>query len=843
MTHELILTSVEQGQGSKDRGFCPVAEDEKISPRIVQHLFALNNSQHLVTESSESPVAYSHLILPGGIEHVLSRMAYAGTNYQQKPNTIVHHIVLDDRELVAESPAWLLALPGFHLSEWNEPPSRFVRGRPIPTLTNPQPLTRRQQIARQYRWLDPQAMALTGALTGSVDTESEAYLAAVHSNDEQILLVAPPTTPCPAWRELTGDAGWAGVLAETVLTEQPVIIIYHSGQSILPLFVEAMALLPPRAAWRTTFCTLFTGLPDDIHCQWKGVIAGSEMAKTLVRDLHNLVLDLTVSMGEAPPGKYVEFARHGQEHMLPFDAEYYITAFADADTKSFDKEDEEETKQTTKQTITFSQTLSHKPTEVTNTFPPAIQLPKRQPGLFELFLRRSSRFQFYFLYSIMFALMLFLLVLAVSNSGIFEKLRSGNQPLRSGVVPVQEQPFALQNGDGVIHAHVSPLDEPENDGQGNNNDIDVFRNIPIEMFEKSREEQKEPLFQVLEDFVYPEFLAINFPNVQDDGQFDLPATKTFGELQPLQPFAAALELQFIPLFELPMTKIATRLVTDALPDLIWQVEAIDSATHFDTPMFLFQWTEAGLTMNWHPKGLSNQHLADTMLSSLGFLQLSVADEPEPAIEISLFAPVVVMPVSISDLGVHAEYLPFASGIWQEVFEELNRLGTLRLEVWAEPEGDWAQITPASSLRFNIEVETEQKAGKPTDGGVTVFENVVIPFSAAASLERVVLKAEEYEERLLAERATLDSKREHLTRERDLLSQRAFEGGGGAREERDRLDAEWRALNLQLQEINNILERLPAAYAEIGQNETWRFRYSVFLESSDGKRKLLILTTE
>jgi hypothetical protein len=300
MTHELILTSVAQGLDPTEHEFCPVAVDATISPQIIQQLFALSGSRKPVAKSDEEPrrqnsIAYSHLILPGGTEHVLSCITETEVSNQSPPDILAHHVVLDRREYTAEGPAWLLALPDFHFSEWNEPPVRFARGRSLPTLTNPPSLTRRQQIARQHRWLDPQKMALTGF----IDTKSDIHLATTRKNDEQIALAAPPVSPCPRWRELTNDPGWGGVLAETVFSEQPVVLIYDPEQNILPLYVEALSLLPPRSAWRVTFCTDYTRIPETMFCQWKGVFTGSDEAKRLARDLNNLVIDLTVPMAEA----------------------------------------------------------------------------------------------------------------------------------------------------------------------------------------------------------------------------------------------------------------------------------------------------------------------------------------------------------------------------------------------------------------------------------------------------------------------------------------------------------------------------------------------------------------
>jgi hypothetical protein len=848
MTHELILTSVARGLDPKDRGFCPVAADVGITPRVFEHLAALSGYRYLIDDSGDlsqrSPVTYSHLILPGGLEHVLSRVAGIEADYQGQPNALAHHIVLEVMECPAESPAWLMSLPGFHFSEWNESPVRFARGRPVPTLTNPPSLTRRQQIARQYRWLDPQKTTLTIA----VDLDTRVYLTTAKDNDEQITLAAPPTTPCPAWKELTGDPGWGGVLAETVFTGQSVVLIYDPTQNILPLFVETLALLPEFSAWRTTFSTYFTGLPAEIPCQWKGVIAGSEEAEQLASDPHCLVMNFTVPMGMAPEGKYVDFARHGFEHMLPLDMEEYVATIAavNAETKTHSDDPLERTERL--DTLSAPAPINM-PSHIPSPPPPKIQLPQKQAGSLDSFLRRSSRFQFYFLYSIMFALVLFLLVLAVDqagNFGIVQSLQNWNQQTVL-VPPEMQEPEQWQGQNGI------PELEAQAEADLGQIEQEIFAELeaPRKTFAEYRAEQREPLRQFLAIFDTPESLAINFPGVQDF-QIDLPEKRTFAALHPLHDYWAALEIRFIPLFDLPWMRVETSPVVEFLPDLVWRTSAIDIDTDLATPMFHFQLTELGLEMDWQPEGLNTQYLYDTILSSLGFLQLSVADMPETAIEIPLFVPLEIAPMKVSDLANLSEQeppeylieLPFASELWQAIFATMNPSLTLRLEVRAEPEGNWVQIEMLSDSEFQAEVLTTQQAGRPMESGETVFEYIGILFSAEASLEGVVWKGDEYAERLRSEQEDLRFLKEELERRIWQLQNRIFSEGRDATllEELEKHRAEVQTLNLRHGEIESILERLPAAYREISENASGYFYYSVFLESESTHRQLLILRT-
>ena len=84
-----------------------------------------------------------------------------------------------------------------------------------------------------------------------------------------------------AWHDLTGDAGWAGVLAESFLADprRPVFLVFRPGIDLLPLFVEAIALLPAARRWDVEFSTYLTNLPPGISCTWRGVLEGSPQAK------------------------------------------------------------------------------------------------------------------------------------------------------------------------------------------------------------------------------------------------------------------------------------------------------------------------------------------------------------------------------------------------------------------------------------------------------------------------------------------------------------------------------------------------------------------------------------
>ncbi|MDR3182398.1 MAG: hypothetical protein LBT89_05655 [Planctomycetaceae bacterium] len=419
MTHELILTSVPQGWEPEDTGFCPVAADQSLPPPLAVRLKQLSSYRHISTGSPPervNPVCYSHVILTGDLSaavspvtvHVLSRIGDAGTDYRNKPNILAHHIAVAPHEINPEGPAWTLSLPGFHLTEWESPQAhrvcqRFPVGRPVPKLTVPPSLTHRQQIARERRWCDPQKMMLTG---NADYVTSEQYQLFVQKNDEQIALAAPPITPCPGWQALTGDAGWGGVLADTLLTGQRAVVVFRNGQNLLPLFLEALAMLPQTALWRGTFSTYYTGLPDDVLCQWLGCAAESPEAEKLTKDSAALVIDLTKEIGQAPPGTYVEFARQGVDYLLPDKetADTFFQSLIDSETKDYGEGESPNIKP------------ALPPFAVVPSVPPEQTRKKPFSALPGRWFNLRSQGQFYFLYSLMMLLILLLVFLLLDET-------------------------------------------------------------------------------------------------------------------------------------------------------------------------------------------------------------------------------------------------------------------------------------------------------------------------------------------------------------------------------------------------------------------------------------------
>lgn len=263
MSAELIYTSAPRGLRAGSQGLCIVAMTRSLPSSLTEKLESLSAYRPLVptpgAASDRNPILHAHyrLKVGGKTYHVLSRVCTAGLDYSQRTNQLAHHVVLEGRELSRGGPAWLILQDGFMKTTWD---------------------------------------GEVGYLPERVAPRGE-----------------EPLAPCEAWQSATGDAGWAGVLAEAYLKDpsKPAYLIFEPDQDPLPLIAEALALLPVENRWNVTFSTYFTALNSDVSCVWRCVARSSPEARTATRQTDALIIILDGNMPPAAGGALVECARTG----------------------------------------------------------------------------------------------------------------------------------------------------------------------------------------------------------------------------------------------------------------------------------------------------------------------------------------------------------------------------------------------------------------------------------------------------------------------------------------------------------------------------------------------------
>jgi hypothetical protein len=261
--HELVYTSAPKGLKPGSQGFCTVACSVGMPPNLMMRLEALSGYRHLFPAGQPSngvnPVVRSHLVVRvGGMDwHVLSRIADAGIDYTQRSNKIAHHIVFEASELSPSGPAALLACESRFFCTWEGEPKLIMK----PTAF-------------------PQIKSQPGI--------------------------------CKSWERMTGDAGWGGVLAETVRENRLVNLVVTPEMDAMALFEEAAALLPPDLRRQTTLTTYYTRFPSGVSCRWRCIIAGSPEMSQIGLTPDAMVIDLTQPLRTPVPSPLVKAARSGK---------------------------------------------------------------------------------------------------------------------------------------------------------------------------------------------------------------------------------------------------------------------------------------------------------------------------------------------------------------------------------------------------------------------------------------------------------------------------------------------------------------------------------------------------
>ena len=264
MSHEILYTSARKLLKAGMSGYGTVISTRGISSHLAEKLEGLSGYRWAYEPGTPNahlnPVCYSHvqIAVAGQKYQVLSRVSDYGADYSGRTNKIAHHVALLETELTAGGPAWILKSDGFCESTWDQ----------------------------QTRVIE----------TGRQPTRS------VRSSADYSL-----------WERVTGDAGWAGVLAETALAAErrPVHVLFPLGMDTLSLIEESLNLLPHRERWKVSFSSYYNSLPASVDCLWRFVLDGTPEAANLRRQPHQTIIDLCSKLIAPAGGELVQKAREG----------------------------------------------------------------------------------------------------------------------------------------------------------------------------------------------------------------------------------------------------------------------------------------------------------------------------------------------------------------------------------------------------------------------------------------------------------------------------------------------------------------------------------------------------
>jgi hypothetical protein len=263
MVQELYYTSAERGLQLGSTGYCTVARTGGMSRALQARLEELSSYRTLFAaedaHSAHNPVVFSHsrVTADGQTYSVLSRIAPSTRDYSGRGVYFAHHVVVAGSERPRAGPADLALQPSVFANKWDGEVRELAAGRSLPN----------------------------GEL---------------------------PIGVCQSWKRLTGDAGWAGVVAEHLTTNPtpPFYFIYDAGTDVLPLIREVLSLLPPERRWDVTYTTYFTAIDGKGQFTLRGVVRGTKEASIARNGPH---LDLATLDDRRPPETpYVNAARSGQ---------------------------------------------------------------------------------------------------------------------------------------------------------------------------------------------------------------------------------------------------------------------------------------------------------------------------------------------------------------------------------------------------------------------------------------------------------------------------------------------------------------------------------------------------
>lgn len=267
MAYELFYTSAPKGLRPLTSGICTVGMTRGFPGPFIPRLEALSGYRPPFEGAllSDCPIAYSHWIIEaaGVTRHILASVRATKPDHTLRSNKLAHYLLLRESELSKMGPAWILFQPGVMSSEWFGEPREF---------------------------------------------ETEKILPEKNTTD---------CVRCDAWEKLTGDAGWAGVIANSAMLDStvPCSIVYPKGTEVLQLVHEALLLIPPEWRWRVTFSTYFMDPFAGLRCAWRFCMDGTPAASA-ARQSPGLTVDLCIRGPCTRKGQFIDAARTGKNVTL-----------------------------------------------------------------------------------------------------------------------------------------------------------------------------------------------------------------------------------------------------------------------------------------------------------------------------------------------------------------------------------------------------------------------------------------------------------------------------------------------------------------------------------------------
>lgn len=258
MSQEIVFTSARHGLRTGSTGFCTVRSTRGMAGNLAQLLERLTGYSHVFdaysNQANLNPVNFAHYIARLGDQklHILARVSNAPLDHTNRSNKLAHLLAIDSSQLatsLSEGPA-------------------------------------------------AECMKIPWVRDWSSDTEP--YVLPDEKQIELPMLNQPKPGACDAWKEVTGDAGWAAVLASSAgETSDPmqVILPRDAGSRhetwALQLVQETLSLIPPARRWDVSYSTFFGGnLPVSINCRWQFILDGTDAAKRARLDPRARTIDI-----------------------------------------------------------------------------------------------------------------------------------------------------------------------------------------------------------------------------------------------------------------------------------------------------------------------------------------------------------------------------------------------------------------------------------------------------------------------------------------------------------------------------------------------------------------------